>query len=245
MVDMKQDASTKMLNQKSKNMKFRRIPYDEIIGNPNNTFSMDDEELMLLKQSIDSNGLFSPLTVMELSENKYMLLSGHRRFEVLKQLIEDNEREDLLEIPCMIKNDVKLNRHEMRTALRTANCCRNQTREEKLLHVKEAEEDYEVFKQEGKIPVGKPKRDWIAENTGYSARSVQDYLNILHKENDEPKKEVNEKSSYGYIKDEMEKKLKTKVQVTNKKIVIHYNKGEEELHRILESLGIEYEELGN
>lgn len=73
-----------------------------------NSFSMDDVEEM--KSSIKSVGLLTPLTVVGPNEDSiYTIISGHRRFRAIKELIEEGYY-GLSTIPCLLygnKEDTK------------------------------------------------------------------------------------------------------------------------------------------
>jgi len=62
------------------------LPMESIYENPLNQRSMDKEEIDIIKESILEVGLLHPLAVYKESENKYILVSGHKRFEALKEL---------------------------------------------------------------------------------------------------------------------------------------------------------------
>lgn len=56
------------------------IPVSELIDYGNHTFSVEDnEDMEILVDSIRDYGIFTPLIVRQISENKYEVLSGHRR----------------------------------------------------------------------------------------------------------------------------------------------------------------------
>lgn len=69
-----------------------------------------DETIKELADSIRINGLLSPLTVRELSNGKYEILAGHRRYEALKRL-----NEPIVE--CNIIEDVVTNEDVIRVQL--------------------------------------------------------------------------------------------------------------------------------
>ncbi|KGJ51029.1 sporulation protein SpoOM, partial [[Clostridium] innocuum] len=74
-------------------------------------------------------------------------------------------------------------------------------------------------------------------DTGFSARSVQDYLNLLEEHPNKEKKE-SQSSKYEDIQNSMNDVLKLPVKITDKQISIKI-KNECDLARILELLGIE------
>lgn len=66
-----------------------------------------DETINDLVESIKANGLLQPLAVRELSNGKYEILAGHRRFEALKQLnidfVECNVLEDVIDTTDVLR----------------------------------------------------------------------------------------------------------------------------------------------
>ncbi|MCC2847557.1 sporulation protein SpoOM, partial [[Clostridium] innocuum] len=91
--------------------------------------------------------------------------------------------------------------------------------------------------EEGLIPTGTLKREWIAMDTGFSARSVQDYLNLLEEHPNKEKKE-SRSSKYEDIQNTMHDVLKLPVKITDKQISIKI-KDDLDLARVLELLGVE------
>ena len=127
---------------------------------------------------------------------------------------------------------------EIRRFVRRGNANRETlSKELKLQIVKEALLDYQQMKEEGLIPTGTLKRDWIAMDTGFSARSVQDYLNLLEEHPNKEKKE-SRSSKYEDIQNSMHDVLRLPVKITDKQISIKI-KDDLDLARVLELLGIE------
>ena len=69
-----------------------------------------DETIRELADSIKINGLLSPITVRELSNGKYEILAGHRRYEALKRLNEPF-------VECNILEDIITNEDVIRVQL--------------------------------------------------------------------------------------------------------------------------------
>ena len=64
-----------------------QILINKIIPNKNQPRqSFDDEKMRDLKQSIQKNGVLQPITVKELSDEKYMIIAGERRYRASKSL---------------------------------------------------------------------------------------------------------------------------------------------------------------
>lgn len=96
-----------LLNEASKQLKegFEtvNIPLDQIIPNEKNKFSMVDIDGLAEEIRI-AGKLKQNLEVMKIAENKYKLLTGHRRFAALQIL--SNEADKYKYAPCII-TDVK------------------------------------------------------------------------------------------------------------------------------------------
>lgn len=82
---------------------------DQLVSKTNVRNEKDDT-LQDLADSILANGLLSPLTVRELSNGKYEILAGHRRYEALKIIHEDF-------VECNILEDVIDNKDVLRIQL--------------------------------------------------------------------------------------------------------------------------------
>lgn len=82
----------------------RMIPLEDILDNKANFYKVDKEALKPLADSIAMDGLQQYPVVMPHpdKENKYLLLSGHRRCAAIRLLAEDG-REDLRTVPCTVR----------------------------------------------------------------------------------------------------------------------------------------------
>ena len=76
----------------------RTIPAAEIIPNPKNFYELSD--LDDLAASIEQNGLIDPLIVKRMEDGRYMILSGHRRFAAMTEILGKTE------ISCLIRQPV-------------------------------------------------------------------------------------------------------------------------------------------
>jgi len=60
--------------------KIHRIPLSQIVDFPDHPYRvLDDEDMNILKESIQERGLITPVTVRQTDENQYEMISGHRR----------------------------------------------------------------------------------------------------------------------------------------------------------------------
>ena len=167
-----------------------------------------------------------------------MILSGERRYRAML-LNYENGDERFEEIPAIIKLQV-LDERTIKRYIRRGNANReNLSKEVKLAIVKESLEDYQISKERNEIESGVLKRDWIAMDTGFSARSVQDYLNLLSIESsDKSKKQKQDSSKYKELQQSLVNLFHSPVKVSDKQISIRI-KNEEDLQRILEIIGLE------
>ena len=75
-----------------------------------NIRNSNDEDLKSLAENIKMTGLLQPLTVRELDDEKYEIVSGHRRFEALKMIGETI-------VECNVVNNIDSNRDLIRAQL--------------------------------------------------------------------------------------------------------------------------------
>ena len=81
------------------------IKIKDIIPNRDNPReNFDKKDLKELKDSIFKHGILQPLTVRELSDGKYELISGGRRFEAIKQLSAEYNKAKFKKVPVFIRN---------------------------------------------------------------------------------------------------------------------------------------------
>lgn len=228
------DVIAEMLNDASKDMRYKKIFIEDIDPCEYNMYPM--QEIEQLAQNISECGLLHPITVYRKNDGRYMILSGERRYRAMLLNYESGD-ERWEEIPAIIKS-TELNDREIRRFLRRGNANRESlSKDLKIKIVKESLEDYYEQKSEGKILPGVLKRDWIAMDTGFSARSVQDYLNLIIDKKPEKEKKKSSKQ-YEDIQKTIKNVLKLPVKVTDKQISIKI-KNEKDISRILEILGIE------
>lgn len=228
------DIIAEMLNDTSKDMRFKKIFIEDIDPCEYNMYPM--QEIEQLAQNIKECGLLHPITLYRKDDGRYMILSGERRYRAMLLNYEHGD-DRWEEIPAIIKS-TELNEREIRRFLRRGNANRESlSKDLKIEIVKESLGDYLLLKSEGNIQPGTLKREWISMDTGFSARSVQDYLNLI--EGSHTKKD-NKKTNFYYeeIQESMKNVLKLPVKVTDKKISIKI-KNEEDFSRILDILNIE------
>ena len=86
-----------------KRKKLEHISIDLIVPDPGNFYELSGIEE--LAANISLCGLQQPLLVrpMQGDESKVIIISGHRRHAALKLLIEQDGREDLRDVPCIVE----------------------------------------------------------------------------------------------------------------------------------------------
>lgn len=149
-----------------------RIDINQIQPNIKNETLYPIDKLRELAESISTFGLFDPLLVVRVENNKYRLVSGHKRYYAIKLLIEEGN-ESQKEVLC---NIVSFDDLDEELALIQANAL-NRERTPEIIQ-KEIEclsVNYDSRKAAGQN--NGPKRDWIAKNVGLSPRQVTNYLN--------------------------------------------------------------------
>lgn len=79
------------------------IPIDRIVPDANNFYELSG--LDDLAANISLLGLQQPIRVRPMPEDdsKYIIISGHRRHAALKLLVEQDGRDDLREVPCIVE----------------------------------------------------------------------------------------------------------------------------------------------
>lgn len=162
--------STNKLVRSTRN---KRIDIEDIIPNPNNNFSI--ENLEELKESIMLYGLKHNITVYDEDDNgNYMIQSGHRRFECIKQLQDDGLIDDEIDVIVIQPVSDSL---QMKLDIVLGNAHRDMTTDDKLNIVEMLLDIWEEMTNEQR-PNGK-KRDWIAGFLGCSGRTAQEYINTF------------------------------------------------------------------
>lgn len=187
--------STNKLVRSTRN---KRIDIEDIIPNPNNNFSIDNLEE--LKESIMLYGLKHNITVYDEDYNgNYMIQSGHRRFECIKQLQDDGLIDDEIDVIVIQPESDSL---QMKLDIVLGNAHRDMTTDDKLNIVEMLLDIWEDMTSEQR-PNGK-KRDWIAGFLGCSGRTAQEYINTFKKYDEVMNGDVEQVSADN---DEMEEKV--------------------------------------
>lgn len=182
---------TNMLNNKSlgleDNFAITQIVIDDIFENENNFY--DTSEIEELKQSIKAIGLQQNIVVSGNEHSGYTIISGHRRYRALKELI-DNKEIDLMTIPCRI---IKVTELEEKLILILSNCnTRELSSYEKMEQIKKLKEIALEIKNSDNSKIKGGVRNYIAKVLDMSKSEVGRYEAIDNKLSDDLKQEFKE-----------------------------------------------------
>jgi ParB family chromosome partitioning protein len=136
------------------------VAVSQLQAHPLNAEIYGIEDVSDLIQAITESGHIDPLSVIQVGENTYQVLRGHRRLQAAKQL-------QLTKLPCTVLTD--LSEEETLIILLTGNVQREKTIEVK---VREAWLWEEIYKSQAKSRMGKKgagqgaARDLIAKQVG-------------------------------------------------------------------------------
>lgn len=211
------------------------IDIDKLEPNKNNPYSI--EEIDELSNSILELGLMQNLVVKK-KKGKFEIISGHRRYTALKNLVKNKKHEEFRNIPCLIVDDQEAS--ELTTIkLHESNLTsRDISNTEKLNAVKELEKAYKSLKKNGyefKEDYS-GKLDWLAKITKLSKKQVQKYSTINNSDNEEVIEDIeNGDLTIDEAYDKVKKTKKYPVQ----------RDPQEEILKILEKLKKAVASLGN
>lgn len=212
------------------------IDIDKIEPNKNNPYSI--EEIDKLSASILELGLMQNLVVKK-NKGKFTIISGHRRYTALKDLVKNKKHEEFRNIPCLIVDDQELS--ELTTIkLHESNLTsRDISNTEKLNAVKELEKAYKALKKNGyKFKDDySGKLDWLADITKLSKKQVQKYSTINNSEDENVIEEIEKgEITIDEAYDKVKKPKKASSQKNSQKNIIDIvNK----LEKVVASLGNE------
>lgn len=170
-----------MLNASSKTQvkktEYPMIEIENIIPNAKNQYEINDIEELAF--SIKNAGLQQNLVVRELEDGRYSLLTGHRRLEALKMIVNAKEPgwEQFTKVPCMVQrlDDINLplddDDKELYAIITTNAEQRNKSAADLMLEVEALNSIYDKLKEKGIVYPGK-RRDNIAQQLGVSPAQV-------------------------------------------------------------------------
>lgn len=79
------------------------IDIEQLDAHEANFYAVDVSKLDTLADSIAMDGLQQPLVVMPGQDGRYTVISGHRRRAAIRKLVEEDSREDLRRVPCLVR----------------------------------------------------------------------------------------------------------------------------------------------
>ena len=80
-----------------------QVDVDDLVSNEANFYTVDEDKLEELKNSIALSGIMDPPTVTRTEDGKYRLISGHRRTAAVRALVAEG-REDLRKVPVFVRS---------------------------------------------------------------------------------------------------------------------------------------------
>lgn len=87
----------------NKEPQLQYIDLDLLDAHEANFYAVDVSKLDTLADSIAMDGLQQPLVVTPGQDGRYTVISGHRRRAALRKLVEEDGREDLRRVPCLVR----------------------------------------------------------------------------------------------------------------------------------------------
>ena len=184
--------------QQLKSLKNVTLKIDQIVENEHNVYELVDIEK--LESSIIELGLLTPILTKPLTDDKFLLVAGHRRFTAIKNLIEAGELPKDFLIPSTLvspeEDDIvtRLKLHETNIQTRSLKDMNNDEREKVVsdymnLITEAKEKGIEI---DGKKLKGKT-RDLVAERFNIGTYLAQKIINNV-KEEGNSKKDNNKKT---------------------------------------------------
>ena len=151
MMELLNNNSKETLETKDNPERFRtiQISIDDIVPSPNNFYSIEEEKLKGLKDSIELLGLKQNLVVKKIEKNKYEIIAGHRRYLAMKKLYEEGNL-NFEYIPCKVEDDDYI-KNELEL-LMTNSTTRELSDWEKITQANKLKELLTEYKKKEKLP---------------------------------------------------------------------------------------------
>jgi ParB family chromosome partitioning protein len=89
------------INSYSFSRKIQMLPLSKVFPNDKNFYRVTDEEVTLLMEDIENQGLKHNLVVKANNDGTYTIISGHKRYTAVKRLHEEKGYADTL--PCLVE----------------------------------------------------------------------------------------------------------------------------------------------
>lgn len=146
------------------------IDIDQLDANEANFYAVDVSKLDTLADSIAMDGLQQPLVVTPGQDGRYTVISGHRRRAAIRKLVEEDGREDLRRVPCLVKTYQSQALAELQLIMANSTA-RVLTSAEVMHQAKRMEDLLYQLKEEGYSFPGR-MRDQVAEACQVSASKL-------------------------------------------------------------------------
>lgn len=152
MMELLNNSSNTDVKQKEKSVKFKTILVDinDLIPSDNNFYSIDEEGIIELKNSIEVFGIQQNLVVKKIENDKYEIIAGHRRHLALKELVEEG-KDVFRYAPCKIETEEEDLRSKL-LLLITNSTARQLTEWEKTQQAEKLRELLIEYKKQEKLP---------------------------------------------------------------------------------------------
>jgi len=147
----------------------KKINYKQIIPNKHNKYTVDKIEE--LADTIETLGLMQPLVVKPIDDKTYLLISGHRRHEAIKLIVESRGQEQYANIDCIIEDSVE-SETVSNLKLHISNITNRELSEyDKLNAISDLRDLNRAAIQEG-VPLKGKMKNIIADQMGLSATQI-------------------------------------------------------------------------
>lgn len=139
-------------NSSDKVSKFRtnQINVNDLVPSNENFYSTNEEELKNLKDSIEIFGIQQNLVVKKITNDKYEIIAGHRRYLALKKLVEEGKQQ-FKYAPCKVENEEDSIKDKL-LLLITNSTARQLTDWEKTQQAEKIKELLIEYKKKEKLP---------------------------------------------------------------------------------------------
>lgn len=211
-----------------------------IRNNPENHYSIDNDEVKSIAESIAAHGQLEPGIVYEEDsdedEKHYTLVSGEKRWRAVTLLLNEGRHSGNMEVVVIDKPENKM---ELLELINDANLQRKKDKKTLYYEIKQKYEYYSYLKENGRKPE-LHKRDWTAKALGISSRQVD--LIIKEIEGGKPEKSDTEVSPQKKYNEEFSAKIAEKYQFKTKvtpKTITFKCDDTDELNELLAHFGID------
>lgn len=181
------------IKQASSTSNIQKIDYQKLIPNEHNIYHIDEKDIQDLADDIEDNGLLQNLVVKPLEDGNYLLVAGHKRYNAIKELVENRDLDKFSSIYCYIL-DKNESEEETLLKLHTTNLlARDITEYEMMEAIKTLKDIYQKLAEQGKKPKGKV-RDLISKQVNLGTTQVQKYMTIADKATEETLQDLKEQN---------------------------------------------------